>query len=103
MHWNNSGTTVLGLNNHYRIGFKVYALRWNSCITLLEQPRNKPRGKQNTIVQLNKCDNIMTRDEISLISMDQCLVRPSLEKPPAVVSGNKYRHTTGQYTANEKP
>lgn len=45
----------------------------------------------------------MTPDDISLISMDQCLVQPSLEKPPAVVSGYKYRHTTGQYTANEKP
>lgn len=37
--WCNSGTYIMGLTNHFLIGFKAQSISWNPCLALLLEPR----------------------------------------------------------------
>lgn len=37
--WCNSGTYIMGLTNHFLIGFKAQSISWNPCLAPLLEPR----------------------------------------------------------------
>lgn len=57
---------IMGVTNHFLIGFEAHFMEWNSLLTELKWPRTQnriahgPKGKSTTIVLLKEHSNNMT-------------------------------------------